>query len=162
MATASSLSPHSGFLFSNWQNPRENYSRHVSTSIHRYNMTHKLHRNLGFTSSLGLFDLPISYPAPTGLILRQYLITAVHNNGWTYREHSQNLFPLLGPGFITTNVSHQQGLTINRKSIAATYQNPCTAYDELCTMVAAFWQKGWTIAEQLLRFFLLFLRLLLQ
>lgn len=41
-------------------------------------------------------------------------ITAEYSNKWTHREHSQNRFPLLGPGFITTNISGQQDLPINR------------------------------------------------
>lgn len=35
----------------------------VDISVH----AHKSHRNSGLTSSLFLFDLPESYPAPTGL-----------------------------------------------------------------------------------------------
>ena len=49
-----------------WPNPTKSYDQRIAD--HAKDATHKSHRNSGFTSSLALLDLPLSYPAPTGLV----------------------------------------------------------------------------------------------
>lgn len=88
-----------------------------STCKHEYP---PFNRDLQIAAEFGIYIFPRSLRSPHIVPCTNrpdsssVLVTAVHSIKRSYREHSQNLFPLLGPGFITTNVSRQQGLAINR------------------------------------------------